>query len=488
MLKLLSADDGRRFREFLTESGFCREEHRGTLLLRELPSPRRRNLPRLLYHTREKTPLNVLLRWFVIGVPVEASVATEVLPEWMLELGVQHGLLGRREEMLVPLVRLTIWGDRIFASDNAAKMESEDSAGVVIWPNNTTNHLARFTIRRRFTDVLDLGTGCGVQAILAAEHSDRVVATDINPRATECAAFNARLNGVENIEFLTGDTFETVGDRKFDLIVTNPPFFLSPVARHVFCDSGMELDQYCRRVIREASLHLKDGGFLQMMLEWVTVKSQSWQDRVSEWFEGTGCDAWLWREYGHQADQYAQNRIRETTAYSADGDQAAFDEWIAYYRENGVEEVHGGRLSMRRRSGKNWTRIDEMPADPEEPLGDAIVKGFAARDFLEAHSNDEALLATAPLLSPDAELEQRLRHSGSGWEMISLSLSVKRGIPASVATDPMVADFLGKCDGKRTLESLIQDLSSKTGASNEQARLECLRLVRRLTELGFMTV
>jgi release factor glutamine methyltransferase len=72
--------------------------------------------------------------------------------------------------------------------------------------------------------VLDMGTGSGVHAILAASKSTSVVAVDINPKATETARFNAILNGVQDrVEVLDSDLFEHVEGR-FDLIVFDPPF------------------------------------------------------------------------------------------------------------------------------------------------------------------------------------------------------------------------------------------------------------------------
>lgn len=72
--------------------------------------------------------------------------------------------------------------------------------------------------------VLDMGTGSGVSAILAAKVTSDVVAVDINPKAVECAIANAERNGVtDRIAFLRGDVFDQVeGD--FDLIIFDPPF------------------------------------------------------------------------------------------------------------------------------------------------------------------------------------------------------------------------------------------------------------------------
>jgi len=77
--------------------------------------------------------------------------------------------------------------------------------------------------------VLELGTGCGLLAILAAKTGAKVVATDINPSALECARANAVAHGVAgHIDFRLGDLFEPVSGECFDLIIFNPPYL--PVA------------------------------------------------------------------------------------------------------------------------------------------------------------------------------------------------------------------------------------------------------------------
>jgi methylase of polypeptide subunit release factors len=94
--------------------------------------------------------------------------------------------------------------------------------------------LAGMTVRRKNESTLDVGPGCGIQAILAATHSDRVVGVDCNPRAIGLARFNEGLNGIHNVEFREGDMFAPVRGETFDLIVSNPPFIISPENRHFF--------------------------------------------------------------------------------------------------------------------------------------------------------------------------------------------------------------------------------------------------------------
>jgi len=79
--------------------------------------------------------------------------------------------------------------------------------------------------------VLDMGTGCGILAVLAAEKADEVLAVDINPYAIRCARKNAEINGVEDkVEFLLGDLFEPIKPKGiFDLIIFNAPYLPSEI-------------------------------------------------------------------------------------------------------------------------------------------------------------------------------------------------------------------------------------------------------------------
>lgn len=71
--------------------------------------------------------------------------------------------------------------------------------------------------------VLELGTGCGILAVLAAERGGRVLATDVSERALRCAWLNAWRHGVR-VELRRGNLFEPVGDSRFELIIFNPPY------------------------------------------------------------------------------------------------------------------------------------------------------------------------------------------------------------------------------------------------------------------------
>ena len=483
MLTPLSPEAAEQLREFFAAAGYTDRHFRQTPALRELPHWFH-DLSRLLEHTREPSAWNVLLRWFVAGVPQEIEAAAGLVPEPFLALMIGCGMLAREGGQISSTVMLIPCDDFLFAADPAEHIRSGGAENTVLWPNPTTRLLQQFSVRTPCQAMLDLGTGCGIQGILAAGYSRHVVATDLNPRAEQFVRFNAWLNGVEGIECLTGDTFQPVEGRTFDLILANPPFFVTPTSGQMYCENSMDLDGYCRRVVREAPLYLNEGGYFQAVLEWVELSGQPWQERLSEWLEGSGCDAWIMRGYFLDPPAYAEQRIRST--WPAERSGGRFREWMEYYRQRGVTAIHGGMLAMRKRAGQNWLRIEELGMDITQPFGGEVLEAFATQDILSTHPSDEELLPMRPRLSPKALLEQQSRASEGRWAPASLTLRLTTGLPASLPVESEVAEFLARCDGTSTLRALTDDLAAHVSAYPDQVRQQCCRVIRRLAERRFV--
>ncbi len=114
--------------------------------------------------------------------------------------------------------------------------------------------------------VLDMGTGCGVNGILAARTGADVLALDVNPEAVRAAQDNARRNGVaDRLEVRLSDVFDAVdpaADGPFDVVVFDPPFrWFQPrdLLEMATADPGYRA---LTRFVRDARLHLSDHGRL----------------------------------------------------------------------------------------------------------------------------------------------------------------------------------------------------------------------------------
>ena len=483
MLTTLSPEKSLQLRTCFLDSGYVEAHLRQHFGVVELPSVQLRNLPRLMDRTCEPTLLNALLRWFWLGLAQARKDISEVVPDEVLSLLLDSGMLASDGEGLVPQTMVVPFDDFLVASDSPAALYGHQPE-LVLWPNPTSKFMIRFAVRRLSRATLDLGTGTGILSLGAARHSDAVVATDLNPRAVTFARFNAWLNGVDNIELLTGDCFAPVHGRRFDLILSNPPFFITPQTDYMFCDNPMELDGLCRRLVKEAPAYLNEDGYMQMLCEWAQISGQPWHERIAEWLDGTGCDAWVMKGTTQDPAEYAQRRIRETTPDSS-GDEGLYDGYMQYYRQRGVELIHGGLIVLRRRNGSNWARIEEVPETANGEMGDVILATFAAHDLVRSMDGDK-LLSIRPKIARNVRLEQVCCHAESRWQQESMTLRLVRGFPFHMAIQPLVAEFLAACDGTRTAGEAIQVFASVANAPMEQVQSECLVMIRRLLERGFL--
>ena len=484
MLVSLPVEEARMIYLGLTEANYTEAGLRLHLGSVEVPARYLRNEARLLDRTREPSRLNSLLRWFWLGRPVSLDQAADTVPAELRSLLLKSHLLRHEGDALVSDVMLLPLGELLVAADHPSSFLRNEK-DLVLWPNPTSRFLGRFTVRQHSRATLDLGTGSGILSLWAAKHSDVVVATDLNARAASFVDFNARLNGVQNIEILTGASFEPVAGRKFDLIVCNPPFFITPRSEYLFCDNPMDLDYLCRQLIREAPSHLNEGGYLEMLCEWAQVEGEPWEDRVAEWLDASGCDAWVTKGNTQAPEEYAQHRIKEKYN-EEDQDAELYDSYMSYYRERKVEAIHDGLIIMRKRTGKNWVSIEEVPKTPTGNLGDVVVSTFAAHDYLQQVESDDLLLDARPRLAANARLEQVCEQSGSQWKANSLTLRLASGFPFHVSVQPLVAEFLVACDGNRTVRQVVEAFATAANAPAETVRKECLGMLRKLIERGFV--
>jgi hypothetical protein len=477
------SNEGARLGDFFKDSGYTQENLNKTVGTVSLPSEHAGNIPALLDRLRQPTLLNTLLRWFWLGVSQEDDSVRSLVPEWVIEAALTSNLLRKDGKKLAPGMMILPMDDLPVVSDLTSRFAA-GASDTVLWPNPTTSTLARFTIRRPYKAALDIGTGNCAQALLAASHSEKVVATDVNARALNISAFNACLNGRTNIEFVLGGGFDPIGGQKFDLIVCNPPFFMSPEPRYIFCDNPLELDGLCRQLVKDAGAHLSEGGFFQMVCEWPEIEGQTWRERLEEWFEGSGCDVWVMKSLTRDIANYAAHRVHEM-APSMPGKTAEHcAEYIEFYRRKNVVAIHNGIVAMRRRSGKNWMALEEPSGLPQIRFGDFVLRGFAARDFLQANSTDAEMLVMKPILAPEARLNQTLEPGKPGWNAKALTLTMGNDYPFTLALQPLVADFLGGCDGIRTLGELTMGLAAKVNAPAEQVQRECIDIMKRLITQG----
>ncbi len=186
--------------------------------------------------------LHTLIKAFCLGLPVPRNELIHAVGAATVDYLARLCLVAWEQDTLIPLIAIDAAQDLLIAHDPARRGKPLMGDHVIgLGPASRT--LAALTVRLKAGRVLDLGTGSGIQAMLAWNHCDEVVATDINPRALAYTRFNAALNRLAIPTTRQGNLFEPLADEAFDLIVANPPYVLSPDSSIHFRDSGMAGDE-----------------------------------------------------------------------------------------------------------------------------------------------------------------------------------------------------------------------------------------------------
>jgi hypothetical protein len=482
-LSIDSRDKIRRIRNVLRDAGYTERDVQQALDVDELPRyrQRRQTLPCYRWRTRGLEPLKIFVRLFLLRQAIDLDEIRRLVSATQLEDWVDVGLLHVNGCDVTASVELYPYRNLMLAAD----WPDDDHAGLnqVMGIAASSRTLAQATIRRHSQATLDLGAGCGVLALLAAAHSDNLVATDSNPRALRMTQLNAQLNGVPDIECLEGNLFEPVGGRQFDLIVCNPPFVVAPQQVYVHSHSGMPVDRFCETIVRTAPPFVREGGYCQLLCNWVQLAGEDWRRRLQSWFDGSGCDAWILHSHSEEAEDYAVNRI-SNLALNATQSEKLFRAWTDYYQKERIEAVGFGLITMRRSSrSSNWFRCESWP-EMIGPCGDAIERGFFARDFLEDH-DDHDLLETCVRRAPN--LLWRQDHDVSDLaSAVHSSLHFTSGLAYTANMDSAIVKFVSESTGDRPLSDYLKETAKASGEDPNQFAPRFLKVVRRLIELGFL--
>jgi methylase of polypeptide subunit release factors len=413
-------------------------------------------------------PLAGLIRLLLLGLDVDEADVRPVDSELLVRLRIAADAGGR----LRPLLRIVPHDELLVAADPSDRHDADHVAGV----HRPSVTLAALTVRRDVASALDVGTGCGVQALLAAKHAERVVATDINERALAFAEFSAMLNGVANIEFRAGSFFEPANGERFDLVVSNPPYVISPETELIFRDSGKLGDSVSADLVAELPEYLNEGGFGTIMVSWIADDDIA--ERPRTWLEGSGCDAWVIHT-GSDDVLTAASAWNRAAGTESEGYAERVDAWLEYYAKLGIENIAYGTIVMRKRSSdSNWLRSVELPAERLHDASDHLQRMFAAHDVLDSILDIPLVLADGVFIDRTGRL-----HEGE-WAFVSAAVRLETGIGFGVNLDQYGAVLVAAFDGREPLRGRLGAIVSELGAPEEEFTVFAERLARHLVEHG----
>ncbi|OBA60609.1 DUF7782 domain-containing protein [Gordonia sp. 852002-10350_SCH5691597] len=441
----------------------------------------------------DRRPLATLIRLFLLGSDEPREAAEQAFASTPLDALAANGVVEFVDDERVRAIldirpHADDVRDYLVVSDQDAAMRSGPVApDHVLGIGGASISLARAIIRDPVESALDLGTGCGIQALHLGTHADRIVATDTNPRALALAAATARLNGM-SWDLREGSLFEPVGDERFDLIVSNPPFVVGSGSQdYEYRDSGMEGDALCARLIRELPARLNPGGTAQLLANWIVYEDADWRDRVGSWIAETGLDGWVvQRELADPVDYislWLSDAGEEPDQIAARGSA-----WLDWFQRERIAGIGMGVITLRDRRGGSDGPPDvvseEITGAGEEMTGPEAKAFLDRRDYLRTTS-DDALLAARLKTSP-VFLDAQSLPSDDGWQEIGASVRRPGGPGAVLGVDEVSRALLAGCRGQVPLGALIDLLADFHDVDADALAAAALPVVREAIGRGIL--
>lgn len=433
--------------------------------------------------------LTVLVRLWLLAVPQAVADVDAALPGPGANGLAELGLVSIADGVVTAAVDVRPYGwdanpdgsggaELWVASDLAAHQQP----GVlrhdhVLGIGQASTTLVQTTIRPHAKRALDLGTGCGIQTFHLLHHCEHVTATDISERALAFTRFNLVLNAAAlevdpnnleaRISLRLGSLLEPVEGERFDLVVSNPPFVITPRTKgesaadqFTYRDGGLPGDQIVSSLVKSLGSVLEPGGTAQMLGNWEITAGAQWKDRPASWLEGSGLDVWFIQREQVGPEQYAETWLQDA---SESRDPNHYKEAYAAYLEDfasrNVEGIGFGMIWLRRPAGSQGTisRFEEITYPIEQPIGPHLGAAIARADWLSANQLNEAHLLVAEDVTEERHQRPGAEHPGV------ILLRQGAGLRRTNLLSSELAGFVSACDGDLSVNQIITALEALLG-------------------------
>ncbi|HEY0168585.1 MAG TPA: class I SAM-dependent methyltransferase [Jatrophihabitans sp.] len=447
--------------------------------------------------TRRGSETETLIRLFLLGLPASRAAAEAALRPLPLAEAEAAGLV----EEVAGQIRATL-DLRVYSETGGPDWWVVSDLGAEVRPGplhpehvlgigSAGLTLAEATVRGPVRRALDVGTGCGMQALHLSEHSATVTATDLSARALRMAATTAALNA-KRWDLRQGSLLEPVGQEQFDLIVSNPPFIVGPgfqpgAGGFRYRDSGLPGDSVCAELVRGLPGRLTEGGTGQLLANWIIDGSQSWQERVTGWLPATGCQAWVWQREVAEPGEYVALWLRDAGEQpGSPGWQRRYDQWLDWFAANGVAGIGMGLISMRRTAEQSSQVVcQDVPQAHEHPIGFAVEDWFRRGAWLRARST-QCLLDSRLITAPGLVRSTHSLISAEGWQPALTQLRQPGGLRWELEVDDAVAALVAACTGEPKLGVVLSVLAAAVSAGVDEVTTALTPVVRDLIERGLL--
>ena len=496
-LDRIDGDGVRRVASMLRGHGYTESGVRERLGIKELSQLSLEAYPYYLdQRLRRRTPLDLAIILFLLQGVLTGEELREVLDAPARKLLRQAGVFAGDRQSKTVRARVSLYPleDRLYFTDHRFNhhpwVRARAPREPVMYLGGDSYALARAMLRRPLRGVLDLCTGSGVHAILAAANAERAVGVDLNPRAVGFARMNALMNDAWNAVFMEGDLFGPVVGERFDLILANPPFVPAPSQQLAFRDGGPSGADVLRRIVGALPDFLGPEGVAQIVTHVAERDGESYLERTRRWLGGANMHLHALRIGESDPLDYAVSHVRPSFGEDYPRYAQRLAEWVANLRSQRFQRVVAVIFTFQWNEEAPlppWTQEDEVKPPLKAELQSELLRLFHARRRVRKLPSLQALDRMQVSVPEDMLLIERRRPAPGGFETKDFRILFREAqLSPELDVKPLVRDLLERVDGRSTVPQVIARLAQDTGQELGVLDERCRRAFLVMHERGLV--
>lgn len=343
--------------------------------------------------------------------------------------------------------------------------------------------LAQITERRPVDRALDIGTGCGVQVFHLLSHAEHVVATDLSERALAFTRFNLVLNAPtlgldpedlgQRVDLRHGSLLDPVKGEQFDLVVTNPPFVITPRTageadsdRYTYRDGGRPGDRLVAELIGSLHTVMAPGATVHLLANWEITASdpaRDWDRNVRSWVP-EDLDAWVIQREIQSPQEYAETWLRDASEHlDREAYEASYSDYLRDFDSRAVQGVGFGYVRLERPDDarpdgerERRRRFESLTHPVQQPVAEVLAATNQRQDLLDRLGDRWTDLH---LVVPEHVTEERHLRPGAEDPSVIL-LRQGAGLQRTDVLTSATAGLVGACDGELSVAQIVTALGA----------------------------
>ena len=317
--------------------------------------------------------------------------------------------------------------------------------------------------------------------LAARRGSQQAWSGDIADRSTRFAEFNRQLNGIPNVQAVTGDLYQRFEGCRFDVISAHPPYVPTLQPKWIFYSGGRDGEEITRRIVEGLSDHLNDGGLFIALTMGTDRRDRPFEHRVREWLGGGEKDfdiAFL----AHREDdpQEFALRVNRETIRSREETEL----WRQLFKNLEITSLAYGFVCIQRRSGAHrafTVRRQASPAALRSPW-----EWLLSWESAFCGERLESLILDSPLHASRKTEFLVLHHlEENSWSPASYKLRAQYPFNMECNAQPWMAHLISLCDGKATGRDALRTLILNEALPESTPEGEFARATASLVSGGY---